>query len=718
MGMKNIQRAIAGAGLLGFAAQAAVNMAVVGDGSGSDILGTADNQAAAFRSTGVPKNFDADGDTLQTSTQPKQSNSLEQMVARGFIKNFKRNEARLETIGRKLESLPHPYLYEPTGTGGFLSHALHSSNSVAFITFRWKTPVEVDAIALFPLRLFMDEIYGENLYWPGTIKVEAEVNGQTTTIAQRADGQPLIPQSLPKLIEFPPVLTRKLTIRCTDLPQHPYEMWHAAGFAEICIFSGSDNVAPRASYKTNSSRQGYHVLAQEFLTDAQTPLGLPQLNSRSKSHPFIKKIRFGNKVIPGSYTLTCTYPREIPIDTVRIDPAVEHSYGQSFPVRFIIELLDAEGRVVQSDTTYKDFPMRKPGLNPHFAYFPETTAQAVRLTVYEASQPVPKAVPAIAFSEITALHKGEEAARATAFEEQLSRRKLRLALGDPLDTEALQMLASANDGLTHSGQVLPLRQWVAGLVRRQQLLEEQLILQNTQKKTLTDIGKILVHGSLTLLFLVIGSAAYLIVRNRVRMRKELRSTRARIASDLHDDVGSNLGTIILHVEKLQEQTDTPPDQKRLEAIYRLTRESVFGLREVLSTTAPEVGRTQNIVAYMQELTGLILGKTTYTFESGPAMSQALLEHTLRKGILLFYKEALYNAKRHSGSSHIDISLRLRNGQIFLWIKDNGSGMDQEALAKPRTLRTLKQRAQWLHANLQIQSKPGKGTELTLIIPKE
>ncbi|WP_372846201.1 sensor histidine kinase [Pontiella sp.] len=909
--MKNVRRALAIAGLLGMASHAAIEFAVVGDGTGYDILGTADNEAAAYRSTGVPKRFDADDDQVYgtegvfmfgdggataynrpfakhtqvgapwasfapgadfssvaqsshgqgpmddptapigaavadwgsvgsavttgggigasreilrftlsagaprqfrlglvggtqdqqngrwdptsytlsggsavatvaglenntagfgnfvffdvalndatnttftiSGTQrrtthgasltgvtfdplpvfvpkataqrgragpPNQSNSLELMVARGFAKNFRKHEARLETIGKELETLPHPYQQEPTGTGGFLSHGLNSSNSVATITFRWKDPVALDAIALFPLRLFMDEIYGENLYWPGTIVVEAEIDGQNQTIARCAAGQPLIPQSLPNLIEFPPVLTRKLTLRCTDLPQHPYEMWHAAGFAEICIFSGSDNVAPRAVCKTSSSRQGYHVLAQEFLTDAQTPLGLPQLSSRSKSHPFIKKGRLGNKVIPGSYTLTCTYPREIPIDTVRIDPAIEHSYGQNFPVRFAIELLDAHGRVVQSDTTYQSFPLRKPGLNPYFAYFPETTAQAVRLTVYEASQPVPKAVPGIAFSEIAALHKGEEAARATAFEEQFLGKKLRAAPGDPPDTEAMRLLAPANDGLTHSGQVLPLRQWVVGLVRRQQLMEEQLILQNLQKKTLTDIGKILVHGSLTLLFLVIGGAAYLIVRNRIRMRKELRSTRARIASDLHDDVGSNLGTIILHVEKLQEQTDTPPDQKRLEAIYRLTRESVFGLREVLSTTAPEVGRTQNIVAYMQELAGLILGKTTYTFESGPAMSEALLEHSLRKGILLFYKEALYNAKRHSGCSHIDISLRLREREIVLWIKDKGSGMDEAVLARPRTLRTLKQRAEWLHANLQIQSNPGRGTELTLIIPQE
>jgi signal transduction histidine kinase len=563
----------------------------------------------------------------------------------------------------------------------------------------------------------MDEIYGENLYWPGTIKISAVVDGQSKVIGQSA-GHPLIAQSLPELIEFKPVDTRSLTLRCTDLLEHPYEKWHAAGFAEICIFSGSDNVAPRAECKVENSREGYHVLAKEFLTDAQTPLGLPELSSHSKTHAFVKKLGLDDKVIPGSYILTCTYPQEISIDAVRIDPAIEHSYGQSFPVRFTIELLDAQGRVVQTDDTYKDFPLRKPGLNPHFFYFPETLAQAVRLTVYEASQPIPKATPAVSFSEISAQYKGEEAARATVFEERFRGRKFRIKTNEPLNSKAKQMLASANDGLSHSGQILPLRPWIEGLAERQQLIEERFILQNIQKKTVLDTGKTVIYGSLALLLLVIGSAITFIVRNRLRMSREIRSTRARMASDLHDDVGSNLGAIVLHVEKLQETQPKPAEYDRLHSILRLTRESVFGLREVLRTTAPEVGRAQDIIAYMRELAGLLLGKTGFAFKADPSITQILQENApLQKGLLLFYKEAIHNAKTHSQCSHVDISFTRENRLLILRITDNGNGIDEQTLNKPHTLRTLKQRANWLQADLQIESIPGEGTGITLSITK-
>ena len=100
----------------------------------------------------------------------------------------------------------------------------------------------------------------------------------------------------------------------------------------------------------------------------------------------------------------------------------------------------------------------------------------------------------------------------------------------------------------------------------------------------------------------------------------------------------------------------------------------------------------------------------------PSLGDKLWEHTLRKGLLLFYKEALYNAKTHADCSRIDISLRLVNDAIVLNVKDNGKGIDEQALKQARTLRTLKQRAEWLHAKLQIQSKPGAGTELILSIP--
>ncbi len=640
---------------------------------------------------------------------------LEESVARRFHSGYKRNEVRLGKIHTELESLPQPHMREPTGTGGFLSQNKERPTDIVVVVFKLEQARELDAVALFPLRLFTDEIFGENLYWPDQITVATRIGSETRILTTRGKSQTLVRQSLPELIRFEPILTDNLIIRSTGLPQHPYQKWHAAGFAEICVFSGPENVAPRSTVTTNSSRQGYHILAQEFLTDGQTALGLPELSSRTEAHGFVKKVA-GRNAMTSPYILTLTYPEDIPIDSIRIDPAIQHSYGQGFPVRFTIDLLDSEGKVVYSDNTYENYPLRPPGLNPYFSSWPEQRVRVIRLKVLETSRPVPQAWGAIALSEITPLCKGVPQLRPLTIREQFRGRRLLVHLDRPLETEPKRALASACDGFTQTGRLLPLRPWIEQLARRQELLEEQVGLRAFQEKALTRTTRVLVFGSLLLLALVTGGASFAVIRNRSRLRKELRTTRASIASDLHDDVGSNLGTIILHVEDLKEHADSSHHQERLDAIYRLTRESVFGLREVLTTTTPEVGRTQNIVAYMQELAGLILGKIDYTFDAAPALGESLLDHRLRKGIILFFKEALYNARRHSGCSHIDISLKRRQNQIELMIADNGKGIDERTRKRPRNLRTLKLRAGQLNADLKTETSPGNGTKHTLSIP--
>ena len=63
-----------------------------------------------------------------------------------------------------------------------------------------------------------------------------------------------------------------------------------------------------------------------------------------------------------------------------------------------------------------------------------------------------------------------------------------------------------------------------------------------------------------------------------------------------------------------------------------------------------------------------------------------------------------------------ITLRKEENYLILKIADDGCGIEADQLEKTTTLRALKQRAQRLHANLDVVSKPGEGTRLTLHIP--
>lgn len=642
----------------------------------------------------------------------------ERALAMKLSSEYRQNEARITTIQNKLNRLPKPYTGEPTGTGGYLSHWLASSKNMITLSFRWEQPMTIDAVAFLPLRLFLADENGltDNAYWPGSIQIHA-INDDESILLQTITHQGRhIGQSLPALTTFEATTTQHLKITLTDLAPKAGGYQFAGGFSEICIFSEADNIAPQSSVSASSSREGYRVFSKTYLTDEQTPLGLPEVGPRTSGSLGLS-IRTGKHTPAKPVDILLDFDEETVVDAVRIDPAVIYKPGQAFPIRFTIDLLEADGRVVHSDTTYKTSPLRNLGLNPYISHFPETQIKSVRLRIHEVSKPTELSRPWIQISEITPMLKGKHIRRvATVSGPNASRRSGTTTLFDPTGRRLYWKNSFAYDGQTQAGLALPLREWLEGLHARSELLKENIELEAAQQDTLRSTRQQALWAACLFLTTVVLLALFLLIRSKVNHRRALRSARERIASDLHDDVGSNLGTITLHTEFLMDQLETPSLIEHLKAITQLTRESVYGLREVLHTSAPRIGRAQNILHYMEELSQLVLPDVKLTMDLDPAANEALKSPERRKGILLYYKEAITNIRTHAECQSVSISLHKYTGYMDLLIKDDGVGMSSEQLSKDSTLRTLKLRAKQLNGTLNIITKVDKGTRLELRIP--
>lgn len=640
-------------------------------------------------------------------------------LASHLLDRYQKNESRLEKIASHLDQLPLPYMGEPTGSGGYLMSWQKSAHATGVLSFEWDVPVAIDAVALLPLRLFLADEAGltENAYWPGDIAIRAMKDGEWTPLAHLHDPQKELQNSLPEFVVFDAIKTDTLQIQFTDLPKRISSENHAGGFSEIFIFSGQSNIAPRAKLTARKSRQGYRVYAPDYLVDEQTPLGLPQIGPRTSGG---LGVSLRGEVLASAEPaeIRLRFPTDVKIDAVRLDPAAIYMPGQAFPVRFSIELIDASGQSLQSDTTYREVSFPNPGLNPYTAYFPETVARMVRIIVHETSKPTSKANPWMQISDITPILRGEPLPRDAKV--QISGAKIRKRFGpgltDPSGIHLYWSSPSGYDGMTQAGRLLPHRPWLEGLYQRQQLLVEQQTLLAEQKRTIRRVRLVTVW---TLSCLIVGTvigAVWFLVRSKRKSRRTIRHTREQIASDLHDDVGSNLSTINLHTEHLLDHIPEPALQERLRAIFKLAKESTFGLREVLHNTAPRIGRAQNLFAHMHELADLILFEIPHTIKLDPALRKPLASPTLRKGLLLYYKEALSNIQNHAHCSQVTISLKKESENIRFLISDNGVGLSEDQLAREGPLRTLKLRAAHLHGDLQIDSKPREGTTLVLSIP--
>lgn len=84
------------------------------------------------------------------------------------------------------------------------------------------------------------------------------------------------------------------------------------------------------------------------------------------------------------------------------------------------------------------------------------------------------------------------------------------------------------------------------------------------------------------------------------------------------------------------------------------------------------------------------------------------------------QEGLTNISRHAGATEVEIALRRENGSITLSIHDNGAGFSRESAGwKPGLgLASMAERARLLGGQLEVKSRPGEGTGITMTIPEE
>jgi signal transduction histidine kinase len=82
------------------------------------------------------------------------------------------------------------------------------------------------------------------------------------------------------------------------------------------------------------------------------------------------------------------------------------------------------------------------------------------------------------------------------------------------------------------------------------------------------------------------------------------------------------------------------------------------------------------------------------------------------------REALQNAVRHGRADHIDMKLDLQGDQLVLTIRDNGGGFDITNDGDGLGLRSMAHRARLLDGELAVNSKPGEGSRIRLMIPCE
>src|SRR5262249_7343850 len=90
-----------------------------------------------------------------------------------------------------------------------------------------------------------------------------------------------------------------------------------------------------------------------------------------------------------------------------------------------------------------------------------------------------------------------------------------------------------------------------------------------------------------------------------------------------------------------------------------------------------------------------------------------IDADVRRQVFLIFKESTNNIVRHSACSSVEVDVNVENHAITLTLKDNGKGFDTTQASRGHGLMSMNQRARSLGASLQIDSRLGGGTVVSL-----
>ncbi len=197
---------------------------------------------------------------------------------------------------------------------------------------------------------------------------------------------------------------------------------------------------------------------------------------------------------------------------------------------------------------------------------------------------------------------------------------------------------------------------------------------------------------------------------------EKEQIRSRIASDLHDEIGSNLSSISIISQMLLKKSKlNQGEKKRIGDINVVARLSAESMRDIIWFVNPVNDSMQKLVARMRDTANVMLEHIEFKFSSAAEISRLTTELELRRNLYLVYKEALQNIIKHAEAENVEISVDYEpeDKSLRLLISDDGIGFETVGNMQGDGLKNFTKRTNAVGGSLTVKSKPAKGTTITL-----
>lgn len=207
-----------------------------------------------------------------------------------------------------------------------------------------------------------------------------------------------------------------------------------------------------------------------------------------------------------------------------------------------------------------------------------------------------------------------------------------------------------------------------------------------------------------------------------KAQRLLQLERARIARDIHDDLGARLTQLVLLGEVAQNESTVDPNARaQIDQICERARGILGAIDEIVWVVNSRRDTLRDFVTYVCKYAQLFLRSTEIRcrFDVEPDLPSTPFDLPIRRNLLLAVKEALNNAAKHSEATELFLRIH-RQGQVLnLIVEDNGKGFEVgKADSERNGLTNMAQRMKELGGEYRISSRVGKGCRIEFKIPLE
>ncbi len=225
----------------------------------------------------------------------------------------------------------------------------------------------------------------------------------------------------------------------------------------------------------------------------------------------------------------------------------------------------------------------------------------------------------------------------------------------------------------------------------------------------------------------VGATVRLVEKRKFRRQlqlaeqeRALERERARIARDLHDELGSSLTQLSMLSDLLARNIEDPVQTlARAAKISQTATETVRALEEIVWALRPGSDTVQSLTEYLAHFASeLFEGDGIHCRLDLPEeLPDRPLPPEMRHNLFLIAKEAMTNAFKHAHANEVLVQVQATGGELQLVVADDGVGgqLPAPGAGTRNGLDNMRRRAEAVSGELQIESHPGRGTRVSITV---